>query len=53
MELRDVLWRDWGQPARIGATLREIGGAPNILLDCLGLGRRGVEVQTHLVEVGK
>ena len=37
IELRDVLWSDWGQPERIAATLREIGKAPNFPLHCLDL----------------
>jgi hypothetical protein len=28
MELRDVLWSDWGHPERISKTLRQIGREP-------------------------
>jgi mannose-1-phosphate guanylyltransferase len=28
MELRDVVWSDWGKPERIAETLRQIGREP-------------------------
>lgn len=35
IELHDVLWSDWGQPARIAETLRRIGRLPAFPLACL------------------
>lgn len=35
MELSQVLWSDWGKPARIANTLRRIGRQPAFPLECL------------------
>lgn len=35
VELQDVLWSDWGKPARVAETLRRIGRTPAFPLDCL------------------
>ncbi|MCS6289090.1 MAG: NTP transferase domain-containing protein [Nitrospira sp.] len=35
IELHDVLWSDWGQPARVAETLRRIGRIPAFPLECL------------------
>jgi hypothetical protein len=35
IELHDVLWSDWGQPARVAETLRRIGRTPAFPLECL------------------
>lgn len=35
MELRDVLWSDWGKPERIADTIRRIGRTPAFPLECL------------------
>jgi mannose-1-phosphate guanylyltransferase len=35
LELRDVLWSDWGKPGRIVNTLRRIAKPPAFPLDCL------------------
>ncbi len=36
MELRDVLWSDWGKPERIAETIQRIGRKPAFPLECLG-----------------
>lgn len=35
MELRDVLWSDWGKPERIAETIQRIGRQPAFPLECL------------------
>lgn len=35
IELQDVLWSDWGQPARVAETLSRIGRAPAFPMECL------------------
>ena len=35
VELQDVLWSDWGQPARVAETLRRIGRRPAFPMVCL------------------
>jgi mannose-1-phosphate guanylyltransferase len=35
IELQDVLWSDWGQPARVAETLHRIGRMPAFPLECL------------------
>ncbi len=35
MELRDVLWSDWGNPVRIAETIKRIGREPAFPLECL------------------
>lgn len=40
MELRDVLWSDWGKPERIAETIQRIGRTPAFPLDCLESGTK-------------
>jgi mannose-1-phosphate guanylyltransferase len=35
LELRGVLWSDWGRPERIDATLRQIGREPAFPVECV------------------
>lgn len=35
MELRDVLWSDWGKPERIAQTIKRIGRKPAFPVECL------------------
>ena len=35
VELQDVLWSDWGQPARVAETLHRIGRRPAFPMECL------------------
>ena len=35
IELQDVLWCDWGRPARVAETLRQIGRTPAFPVECL------------------
>jgi hypothetical protein len=36
VEMKGVLWSDWGKPAHIVDSLRRIGREPAFPLDCLG-----------------
>lgn len=44
MELRDVLWSDWGKPERIAETIQRIGRQPAFPLECLESGTRSASL---------
>ena len=38
LELREVIWSDWGRPERISDTLRRVGKEPAFPLELLAAG---------------
>lgn len=50
IELKDVLWSDWGRPERIAATLQAIGKTPNFSSEYL-TGPRRAFGEKNLMEV--
>ncbi len=53
MEMRDVLWSDWGRPERIADTLRDIGRASCFPMDTLASDYPNHQIHRYAVKTGQ